>query len=238
MFTECLFFWFIISELCLFIGWSGLPSLSNPQEIMLLMTNAQAAAGVWGFTAQSRLRGQEYPLGKTAGVVGNEKAPTLSSAAKWDTNQMLPHQTRKLKGLLCWPEVLSSRRGRQSWGWSVSVCQGIHCFPPNVGWTGSWDIIRSHQKWGILEMGWAGFQLSKTGWKLWDGSKEWNGSRSSQSRKALFVHQNENRYFPFPSLPTQVGKGILVTALRISPCQATSTPLLQLYSCSQHSRAK
>lgn len=72
-------------------------------------------------SAQSRLGGQEYPLGKAEEMVGNEKAPMLGSAAKWDINQMLPFQTGKLKGLLCWPDVLSSRRGKQGWGYPTGT---------------------------------------------------------------------------------------------------------------------
>lgn len=84
-------------------------------------------------------------------------------------------------------------------------------------------------------MGWVGLQLSKTGWKLWGGSKEWNGSRSSKSRKALFVHQNENRYFPFLFLSTLVGMpfrwllwgsppAMLLHHHPCSPSSATSIP--------------
>ena len=78
-------------------------------------------------------------------------------------------------------------------------------FPSNVGWTGGWDTTRRHKKWGILEMGWADLQLSNSGWKRWSESEEWNDSRSSKSRKVLLLHQNENRYFSFLSLPTLVG---------------------------------
>ena len=46
VFNERMFFSFIISDLCLFIWWSGLPSFSTPQEIVLLVINAQTAGSV------------------------------------------------------------------------------------------------------------------------------------------------------------------------------------------------
>lgn len=173
-----------------------LPSLSTPQEIMLLVINAQTADSVWRFTVQSELRGHECPLGRDEGVVGNEKTPTLSFAAKWDTDQILSHQVGKLKGFLCRPDVLSSRIGRQKRGSGRSMLRDPW-LPSKVGWTGSWDMIRSYKKLGILEIGWAGRQLSKTGWKRCSGSEERNESRSSKSRKVLLLRQNEIDTFPF-----------------------------------------
>lgn len=45
---------------------------------MLLVISAQPAASVRGLGAQIELRGCEHPLGRSEGVAGNRKTPTLS----------------------------------------------------------------------------------------------------------------------------------------------------------------
>lgn len=73
----------------------------HSQEIMVLVINADTASSIWAFSAQSELKGCKCPLKRAEEVAGNEETPTLSSAAKRDTNQMPSHQMEKLEGLLC-----------------------------------------------------------------------------------------------------------------------------------------
>lgn len=90
VFNERIFFRFITSDLCLFIQWSGLPSLSTPQEIVLLLINAQTVSSVWGFTVWSKLRGQEGSLARLRGCLAMRKHLHSVLQKKWDTNALSP----------------------------------------------------------------------------------------------------------------------------------------------------